>query len=60
MPQMPTAIAYGVTCRPPDSEEVLVLFLADVDATAAAANQHAGAGLPCPQAGVAPRLSCRR
>ena len=41
MPQMPTAIAYGVTCRPPAGEEVLVLLLADVDATAAAADEHA-------------------
>ena len=37
-------------------EEVLVLLLADVDATTAAANQHAGARLPRSQARVAPGL----
>ena len=43
MPQMPTAMAYGVTCLPPVGEEVLVLLFADVDAAAAAADEHAGA-----------------
>ena len=38
-------------------EEVLVLLLTDIYASAAAANQHAGIGLSCAKARVAPRLA---
>ena len=38
-------------------EEVLVLLLADVDAAAARADDHAGAGLAEAEAGVIPRLA---
>ena len=38
-------------------EEVFMLLLADVDAAATAANEHAGAGLPGAQARVAPGFS---
>ena len=59
MPQMPTAIAYGVTCRPPVVKKSSVLLLADVDAAAAAADEHAGIRLARAQAGIAPRLARR-
>ena len=59
MPQMPTAMAYGVTCWPPFGEEILVLLLADVDAAAAAADDHAGVRLADAQAGVVPGLARR-
>ena len=38
-------------------EEVLVLLFADVDAAAAAADEHAGAGLARAQSGIAPRFA---
>ena len=57
MPQMP--IGDGVRRDLPAAvgEEVLVLPLADVDAAAAAADDHAGVGLTGAQPGVAPRLA---
>ena len=56
MPTIDTGMAYGVTL-PAVDEEVVVLALADVDAAAAAADEHAGARLVDPQAGVVPRLA---
>ncbi len=38
----------------PSREEVLVLFFADVDPAAAAADEHAGVRLPGPQSGIGP------
>ena len=38
-------------------EEVLVLPFADVDASSAAADQHAGARLACPEPRIAPRFA---
>ena len=57
MPTIETGIAYGVTLRPSLDEEVVVLPLADVDAAAAAADDHAGARLAGAEAGVVPRFA---
>ena len=56
---MPTAMAYGVTWRPPDVKKSSVLLLADVDPAAAAADQHPGVGLARTKPRVAPCLARR-
>ena len=57
MPTMETGIAYGVTFRAALDEEIVILALADVDAAAAAADDHARVGLADAQAGVRPRFA---
>ena len=47
----------GSDVAPAVGEEVAILRFADVDAAAAAADDHSGAGLVDPQAGVVPRLA---
>ncbi len=56
---MPTAMAYGVTCRPPLVKKSSVLLFADVDAAAAAADEHARSRLAGAKTGVAPRFPRR-
>ena len=57
MPQMPTAMANGVTRWPPVVKKSSVLLLTDVDPAAPAADDHARPGFAGAEAGVAERLA---